>query len=46
MFLRTTGGIRRGKYMLWEFLWQEGHTAHSNHDEALKVATRGYFPAF
>jgi len=25
MFLRTT-----------EFLWQEGHTAHSNHDEAVK----------
>jgi prolyl-tRNA synthetase len=25
MFLRTT-----------EFLWQEGHTAHSNHDEALE----------
>jgi hypothetical protein len=29
MSLRTTGGIRRGKYMFREFLWQEGHTAHS-----------------
>ena len=29
MFLRTT-----------EFLWQEGHTAHSNHDEAVKEVRR------
>ena len=29
MFLRTT-----------EFLWQEGHTAHSNHDEALEEVLR------
>ena len=29
MFLRTT-----------EFLWQEGHTAHSNHDEALEEVIR------
>ncbi len=29
MFLRTT-----------EFLWQEGHTAHSNHDEALQEVLR------
>src|SRR6202142_1579094 len=29
MFLRTT-----------EFLWQEGHTAHSNHDEALEEGLR------
>jgi prolyl-tRNA synthetase len=29
MFLRTT-----------EFLWQEGHTAHSNHDEAMKEVRR------
>jgi len=29
MFLRTT-----------EFLWQEGHTAHSNHDEAIEEARR------
>jgi prolyl-tRNA synthetase len=29
MFLRTT-----------EFLWQEGHTAHSNHDEAVEEVLR------
>ena len=29
MFLRTT-----------EFLWQEGHTAHSNHDEAVQEVLR------
>src|SRR6202161_4171902 len=29
MFLRTT-----------EFLWQEGHTAHSNHDEAMEEVLR------
>jgi len=29
LFLRTT-----------EFLWQEGHTAHSNHDEALEEVLR------
>src|SRR5215467_14041702 len=29
MFLRTT-----------EFLWQEGHTAHSNHDEAVEEVRR------
>src|ERR1700757_3550281 len=29
MFLRTT-----------EFLWQEGHTAHSNHDEAMEEVRR------
>src|ERR1700723_3778470 len=29
MFLRTT-----------EFLWQEGHTAHTNHDEAVKEVRR------
>ncbi|MDQ2775254.1 MAG: proline--tRNA ligase [Acidobacteriota bacterium] len=29
MFLRTT-----------EFLWQEGHTAHANHDEALQEVLR------
>jgi prolyl-tRNA synthetase len=29
MFLRTT-----------EFLWQEGHTAHANHDEALEEVLR------
>lgn len=29
MFLRTT-----------EFLWQEGHTAHSNHDEAIEEVLR------
>jgi prolyl-tRNA synthetase len=29
MFLRTT-----------EFLWQEGHTAHSNHDEAMQEVLR------
>src|SRR5262244_2795566 len=29
MFLRTT-----------EFLWQEGHTAHSNHDEAVEEVPR------
>src|SRR5947208_3297276 len=29
MFLRTT-----------EFLWQEGHTAHANHDEAVKEVRR------
>jgi prolyl-tRNA synthetase len=29
MFLRTT-----------EFLWQEGHTAHSSHDEALQETLR------
>src|ERR1700743_1505255 len=29
MFLRTT-----------EFLWQEGHTAHSSHEEALEAALR------